>query len=166
LKSFLKGSDIKEYKNVSIEWKAGEEAHMIIYEDGTQVDTVHLYDMKSKEEIHKLMMDKGFKRTSKDTTENEESEGKIEGADETTNQQKEDNTNLGRTFVSPNLVNEDTTITSIVRQEQSFKASPKEEHSLDDSLNYAYKLHFILFLSIAIMCIWCRKKKRRLKSRK
>ena len=64
---FLKGDgkgtpgEITDYAGVTIEWIRGKKAIMTIYEDGTQQgDPVQLYELKTRTEMHKMMLDKGF----------------------------------------------------------------------------------------------------------
>eukprot|EP00934_Nitzschia_sp_Nitz4_P005867 Nitzschia sp. Nitz4//scaffold27_size158506//39978//40595//NITZ4_002590-RA/size158506-snap-gene-0.198-mRNA-1//1//CDS//3329545458//5857//frame0 len=60
LKSFLKDGEAEEYEGISIVWKAGKKATLTIYRDGAEQETVQLYDLKTKEEMHSMFQAKGF----------------------------------------------------------------------------------------------------------
>lgn len=71
LRLFLKGDgkekqgEILDYAGVTIDWIRGKRAIMTIFdEDGTtQIgDPIQLYELKTREEMHQLMLDKGFHR--------------------------------------------------------------------------------------------------------
>jgi len=74
LRIFLKGhpkdeipGEITEYKGVEIEWIRGKKAVMTIYEDGVKKEDIELYKLETREQMHKLMQDKGFeKKTQED----------------------------------------------------------------------------------------------------
>lgn len=62
---FLKGDkttkgEINEYEGVDIEWIRGKRAVMTIFRDGEEVEEVAMYELKTREEMHKLMVEKGF----------------------------------------------------------------------------------------------------------
>jgi len=73
LRLFLKGEktgntrgEIDEYAGVEIEWKRGKKAIMTIFdEDGQMMEEVELYKLETREEMHKLMADKGFLKKTK-----------------------------------------------------------------------------------------------------
>ena len=53
--------EIAEYSGIEIEWKRGKRAIMTIFDDEKkQIEEVHLYELKTREEMHKVLMDKGF----------------------------------------------------------------------------------------------------------
>ena len=72
LRLFLKGGTVKkgeppqkgeieEYSGISIEWKRGKHAILTIYDDkGKELEEIKLYDLKVREEMHQLLLDKGF----------------------------------------------------------------------------------------------------------
>jgi hypothetical protein len=70
---FLKGDgkdkkvgEIMDYAGVTIDWIRGKKAVMTIYnDDGTpQGQPIQLYELQTREQMHQLMVDKGFhKRT-------------------------------------------------------------------------------------------------------
>ncbi len=64
---FLKGDrtnkgEVTDYEGVDIEWIRGRKAVMTIFKDGAEVEDVALYDLKTREEMHKLMVEKGFQK--------------------------------------------------------------------------------------------------------
>lgn len=50
----------------------GQHAHLIIYDDGKEVEVVQLYHLKTKEEMHQLFQDKGFRKKTKLVLEEEQ----------------------------------------------------------------------------------------------
>jgi len=72
LRLFLKGGTVKkgeppqkgeieEYSGISIEWKRGKHAILTIYDDeGKELEEIKLYDLDVREEMHQLLLDKGF----------------------------------------------------------------------------------------------------------
>lgn len=60
------GGEIEEYANIEIEWKRGKHAVMTIYDDeDKELEEIKLYQLKTREEMHKLMTDKGFTKKTK-----------------------------------------------------------------------------------------------------
>jgi len=63
---FLKGdkktkAEIEEYANIEIEWKRGKHAVMTIFDDeDKEIEQIKLYELKTRDEMHQLMVDKGF----------------------------------------------------------------------------------------------------------
>ena len=64
LKSFLKDSEAEEYQGVEVEYVHGRTAVLTIYKDGEEQEQITLSDYKSKEEMHALMVEKGFVKKS------------------------------------------------------------------------------------------------------
>jgi Sep15/SelM redox domain len=64
LKSFLKDSEAEEYQGVDIEYAHGRKAVLTIYKDGEEQEQITLSDYKTKEEMHALMVEKGFVKKS------------------------------------------------------------------------------------------------------
>lgn len=71
MRLFLKGDtkaktpgEVNEYAGVEIEWIRGKRAVLTIFEDGVQKEDVKLYDMKTRDEMHKMMQSKGFTKRS------------------------------------------------------------------------------------------------------
>ena len=66
LRLFLKGDgkelkgEVTEYPGVTIEWIRGKKAILTIYEDGKQREEVQLYNLETREEMHRMMKEKGF----------------------------------------------------------------------------------------------------------
>ena len=44
----------------------GKEAILTIYKDGTEIEEVHLYSLKTKSEMHSLFQEKGFQKKSEE----------------------------------------------------------------------------------------------------
>jgi hypothetical protein len=50
-----------EYDGVAIDWIRGKRAVLTIYdEDGNQIKDVPLYELKTRKDMHQLMIDEGF----------------------------------------------------------------------------------------------------------
>lgn len=64
LKSFLKDSEAEEYQGIDIEYVHGRKAVLTIYKDGEEQEQITLSDYKTKEEMHALMVEKGFVKKS------------------------------------------------------------------------------------------------------
>jgi hypothetical protein len=71
---FLKGDgkdnkvgEIMDYAGVTIDWIRGKKAVMTIYnEKGTpQGEPIQLYELQTREEMHKLMVNRGFHKKTK-----------------------------------------------------------------------------------------------------
>lgn len=71
---FLKGDkrsgllegEIMEYANIDIQWIRGKKAILTIMDDdGKKLEEIKLFTMKTREEMHKLMEDKGFAKKTK-----------------------------------------------------------------------------------------------------
>ena len=60
LKSFLKDGEAEEYQNVQVEYVHGRKAILYIYQDGEEVEQITLSEYKTKEDMHNLMVEKGF----------------------------------------------------------------------------------------------------------
>lgn len=66
LKSFLKDSEAEEYQGVEVEYVHGRNAVLTIYKDGEEQEQITLSDFKTKEEMHALMVEKGFVKKSEE----------------------------------------------------------------------------------------------------
>jgi len=65
LKSFLKDGEAEEYKGVEIEFIHGRNAILYVYNnDGVEQEQVTLSNYKTKEEMHRMMQEKGFVKKS------------------------------------------------------------------------------------------------------
>jgi hypothetical protein len=70
LRLFLKGDgkllkgEITEYEGVTIEWIRGKKAVLTIFEDGKKKEDVELYNYQTREQMHKVMEEKGFHKVS------------------------------------------------------------------------------------------------------
>ncbi len=55
--------EIDEYSGVEIEWIRGKKAIMTLFDDsGTQLEEIKLYKLNTREEMHTLMVEKGFSK--------------------------------------------------------------------------------------------------------
>jgi len=52
---------LETYENVEIEWIAGREAVLTIYQGAEMLEEISLYAIQTREEMHSLMKEKGFK---------------------------------------------------------------------------------------------------------
>jgi hypothetical protein len=66
LKSFLLEGHVDEYRDVEVVFIPGRNAVLTIFEDGQEQEKVMLSAIKTKDEMHKLMSDKGFERKTKE----------------------------------------------------------------------------------------------------
>lgn len=66
LKSFLKDSEAEEYQGVEVQYVHGRTAVLTIYRDGEEQEQITLSDYKTKEEMHALMVEKGFVKKSEE----------------------------------------------------------------------------------------------------
>jgi len=57
---------VDEYKDVKVVFIPGRNAVLTIFEDGQEQEKVVLSAIKTKDEMHKLMLDKGFERKTKE----------------------------------------------------------------------------------------------------
>jgi len=67
LRLFLKGQakvvgEIMEYGGISIDWIRGKKAILTIYDDGKEIKDIPLYELKTRNDMHKLMIDEGFQK--------------------------------------------------------------------------------------------------------
>lgn len=62
LKVFLREGEAEQYEGITIDWVFGKKAAMHIYDDGKEIETVDLYSLKTRPEMHALMQAKGFQR--------------------------------------------------------------------------------------------------------
>ena len=53
--------EIEAYKDIEIVWKRGKKAIMSIFDDEMKlIKDVKLYELKTRDEMHKLLVDEGF----------------------------------------------------------------------------------------------------------
>jgi len=64
LKSFLKDGEAESYQGISIRYVSGRQAVLTIYEDGNEGEKVHMTELKTKEDMHALLVEKGFVKKS------------------------------------------------------------------------------------------------------
>lgn len=61
-----------EYVGITIDWIRGKKAVLTIYDsDGKATEDVPLYELKSRHEMHALMIEKGFRKKTQQERENE-----------------------------------------------------------------------------------------------
>lgn len=84
LKSFLKGDDgATLYDGVDVQFISGKKAVLTIFEDGVEVEQISLKEHStSEEELHALMVSKGFKKNEKPEVKPEEEEEEEEYYDD------------------------------------------------------------------------------------
>jgi len=74
LRLFLKGDprhgldgEILSYHGIDIEWKRGKKAILSIFDDEKKlIEDVKLYELETRDEMHKLLADKGFLKKTRD----------------------------------------------------------------------------------------------------
>ena len=66
LKSFLKDYEAEEYLGIAVQFVSGKPAVLSIYSDGEVKEEIDLHQYSSKDELHALMVEKGFVRMSED----------------------------------------------------------------------------------------------------
>jgi hypothetical protein len=64
LRSFSYDGEAIQYHGVEVEYVQGRSAILTIYRDGQEQEQVTMIDYKTKEELHTLMVNKGFRRKS------------------------------------------------------------------------------------------------------
>lgn len=78
MKSFLKGGEAEEYEGITIEWIRGRRAVLTIYEDDVQKEEIQLFALKTKEELHAMFQEKGFRRKNQVTINEDVRIGNVE----------------------------------------------------------------------------------------
>lgn len=53
-----------EYGGVIIDWIRGKKAVLTIYDDGKEIKNIPLFELKTRNDMHKLMIDEGFQKKS------------------------------------------------------------------------------------------------------
>jgi len=65
VRKFLKEFEAEEYRNVEVEYVRGKPSVLTISDDdGNEIEEVQLFDIATNEEIHEMMINKGFERKS------------------------------------------------------------------------------------------------------
>jgi len=54
--------EIMEYSGITIDWIRGKKAVLTIYDDGKEIKDIPLYTLKTRNDMHKLMIDEGFQK--------------------------------------------------------------------------------------------------------
>jgi len=70
LRQFLKGGEAEEYEGITIEWIRGKQAVLTVYEDDTKREVVQLYPLQTTDEMHKKLVELGFKKKGGTGTKN------------------------------------------------------------------------------------------------
>jgi hypothetical protein len=63
---FLKGGEAEEYENVEVKYIHGRKATLYIYDDDVEIDTINLMELETRDDMHDLMVRKGFKKKSEE----------------------------------------------------------------------------------------------------
>lgn len=64
LKKFVKDEgEADSYGGVEIDFKHGREAKLFVYDDGAEIEEIKLSELSTTEEMHALMLQKGFVRS-------------------------------------------------------------------------------------------------------
>jgi len=59
--------EINEYSGIEIEWKRGKRAILTIFNDEKKpIEEVKLYELNTREEMHKLLTEKGFAKKTQE----------------------------------------------------------------------------------------------------
>ena len=66
LKSFLKDGEAESYRGVEVKYIHGKKAVLTVYEDGEEQEKITLSEYNTKEEMHQLMAEKGFEKSSEE----------------------------------------------------------------------------------------------------
>jgi len=66
VKKFLKEGEAETYKNVEVRYIKGRKAILTIFENDEELEKIVLSDYKNREEMHEMMLEKGF--VKKDAT--------------------------------------------------------------------------------------------------
>jgi len=69
LKSFLKDGEAEWYKGVEVTFIQHRQAIMTVFEDGEEKEKITLSDVKTKPEMHAMMLEKGFEKKSEEEIE-------------------------------------------------------------------------------------------------
>lgn len=87
LRIFLKGDnnlrlpvgEINNYAGIEIQWKRGKKAILSIFDDENKhIEDVKLYELQTRTEMHKLMVDKGFVKKTENQKKAELQEAVVE----------------------------------------------------------------------------------------
>lgn len=66
LKSFLRNFEAEEYEGVTVQYMRGRSPTLVIYHDGKRKEKIELNNSFSNDDLHKLMINKGFVKMSED----------------------------------------------------------------------------------------------------
>eukprot|EP00978_Attheya_sp_CCMP212_P004403 scaffold9627_cov63-Attheya_sp.AAC.1 len=62
VKSFLMDGEAEDYRNVEVEFVSGKNAILTIFDDNVELEQVDLSQYTDKEDIHAMMVEKGFEK--------------------------------------------------------------------------------------------------------
>lgn len=62
----MKDGEAEWYKGVTVTYIHGRQAVMTVYDDGTEKEKITLSDLKTKNEMHAMMSEKGFVKKSEE----------------------------------------------------------------------------------------------------
>jgi hypothetical protein len=62
VKSFLLDGEAEEYRNVEVEFVSGKNAILTIFVNNVELEQVDLSEYTDKEDIHTMMVEKGFEK--------------------------------------------------------------------------------------------------------
>lgn len=65
----MKGGEAETYQNVEIKYIHGRKAVLTIFHDGEEHEKVELSDLKQREDMHAMFLEKGFVRKSEEEIE-------------------------------------------------------------------------------------------------
>jgi len=72
-------SEITDYAGIEIEWKRGKKAILSIFDDEHKhLEDIKLYELKTRTEMHKLLVDKGFTKKTEEQKQAEIREATVE----------------------------------------------------------------------------------------
>lgn len=69
LKSFLKDGEAEWYTGVEVTYIHGRQAVMTVFDDGEETEKITLSEVKTKPEMHAMMVEKGFGKKSEEEIE-------------------------------------------------------------------------------------------------
>jgi hypothetical protein len=62
VKSFLMDGEAEDYRNVEVKFVSGKNAILTIFDDNVELEQVDLSKYTDKEDIHAMMVEKGFEK--------------------------------------------------------------------------------------------------------
>lgn len=68
----MKLGEAEEYENVEVTYVSGKKAILTIFDDDQEIDRIALSEYKTREELHEMMVKKGFKKKNQEEDQNED----------------------------------------------------------------------------------------------